>query len=69
MSRRPSHACSMCRVVGQQAQSYWLYNVPWSISRMLNYMAVRTQITPRELPRAPKSCSCPQRAPYTTTHA
>ena len=26
------------RVVGEQAESYWLYNVPWSISRMLSYV-------------------------------
>lgn len=30
-----------CRLVGEQAESYWLYNVPWSISRMLRYMKNR----------------------------
>lgn len=29
------------RVVGEQAESYWLYNVPWSINRMLTYMKNR----------------------------
>jgi hypothetical protein len=29
------------KVVGAQAESYWLYNVPWSISRMLRYMRDR----------------------------
>jgi beta-glucosidase/6-phospho-beta-glucosidase/beta-galactosidase len=27
--------------IGEQAESYWLYNVPWSISRMLSYMDQR----------------------------
>eukprot|EP00878_Enallax_costatus_P001527 GHUV01001678.1.p1 GENE.GHUV01001678.1~~GHUV01001678.1.p1 ORF type:complete len:401 (+),score=78.89 GHUV01001678.1:691-1893(+) len=27
--------------VGEQAESYWLYNVPWSIGRMLRYMKNR----------------------------
>lgn len=29
------------KVVGEQAASYWLYNVPWSIGRMLRYMRDR----------------------------
>lgn len=32
---------AMCRVVGEQGESYWLYNVPWSIGRMLRYMKNR----------------------------
>jgi hypothetical protein len=35
-TRTPLH-----RLVGAQAESYWLYNVPWSIGRMLRYMAAR----------------------------
>lgn len=30
-----------CRVIGEQSESYWLYNVPWSIGRMLRYMKTR----------------------------
>lgn len=30
-----------CRVVGTRGESYWLYNVPWSIGRMLRYMKER----------------------------
>eukprot|EP00879_Flechtneria_rotunda_P007225 GHRR01007582.1.p1 GENE.GHRR01007582.1~~GHRR01007582.1.p1 ORF type:complete len:500 (+),score=122.40 GHRR01007582.1:150-1649(+) len=29
------------KAVGEQAESYWLYNVPWSINKMLNYMRDR----------------------------
>ncbi|KAI8476517.1 MAG: glycoside hydrolase superfamily [Monoraphidium minutum] len=27
--------------IGEQAESYWLYNVPWSINRMTTYMSKR----------------------------
>jgi hypothetical protein len=30
-----------CRVVGELGESYWLYNVPWSINKMLHYMKDR----------------------------
>lgn len=29
------------RVVGEQAESYWLYNVPWALQRLLDYMDKR----------------------------
>lgn len=29
------------KTIGEQAQSVWLYNVPWSLSRMLEYMDKR----------------------------
>lgn len=35
-----AHAAA-CRPVGELGESYWLYNVPWSIGRMLRYMKQR----------------------------
>lgn len=34
-------ADAACRPVGELGESYWLYNVPWSIGRMLRYMKNR----------------------------
>jgi hypothetical protein len=34
-------AVTACRPVGELGESYWLYNVPWSIGRMLRYMKER----------------------------
>lgn len=30
-----------CRPIGTLGESYWLYNVPWSIGKMLRYMKNR----------------------------